>query len=192
MFAQGNRTLARTEGGLGIGLTVVRSLAELHGGTVHATSGGPGQGSEFSLRLPVSKVAVPKPEEVPTAGAAPAEAAKVRVLVVDDNEDSARAVARIISRQGYDVEVAYDGPAAVEAALAHQPAFVFLDIGLPGMNGYEVATRLRQEDSMKSALFVAVSGYGEEGDRRRSREAGFDQHLVKPVDPDALLALMRE
>ena len=105
---------------------------------------------------------------------------------------AAWAVARLISRQGYDVQVAYDGPGAVEAALAHQPAFVFLDIGLPGMNGYDVATRLRQEEGLKHALLVAVSGYGEESDRRRSREAGFDQHLVKPVDPNALLALMQE
>ena len=190
LFAQGNRTLARTEGGLGIGLTVVRSLAELHGGTVHATSGGPGEGSEFSVRLPAARVAPEKPGNAPASTSE--ETRKVRVLVVDDNEDSARAVARIIGRQGYDVKVAYDGPSAVEAALEHRPAFVFLDIGLPGMNGYEVAARLRQEESTKAAKLIAVSGYGEESDRRRSREAGFDQHFVKPVDPDTLLALMRE
>lgn len=190
LFAQGNRTLARSEGGLGIGLTVVRSLAELHGGSIHARSGGPGQGSEFNLRLPAAKVAAP---EAPAPSTAPAPVARQeRVLVVDDNEDSARAVAKLIGRQGYDVQVAYDGPSAVEMALEHQPKFVFLDIGLPGMNGYEVATRLRQDEGLKKALLVAVSGYGEEGDRRRSREAGFDQHLVKPVDPETLLALMRE
>ena len=100
-------------------------------------------------------------------------------------------MARIIARQGYDVKVAHDGPAAVEAALEHRPAFVFLDIGLPGMNGYEVAARLRQEEATRAAKLIAVSGYGEESDRRRSREAGFDQHFVKPVDPDTLLALMR-
>ena len=191
LFAQGNRTLARSEGGLGIGLTVVRSLTELHGGSVHATSGGPGQGSAFSVRFPAVKVVGESPVGTPVPADVPKADRKVRVLVVDDNEDSARAVARIISRQGYDVKVAYDGPTAVETALEHQPVFVFLDIGLPGMNGYEVAMRLRKEDTLKDALLVAVSGYGEEGDRRRSREAGFDQHLVKPVDPETLLALMR-
>ncbi len=193
LFAQGDRSLARSEGGLGIGLTVVRSLVELHGGTVHATSGGPGQGSEFTLRLPATLGDKPRPVAAPAAASGdPAETPKVRVLVVDDNEDSARAVARLIARQGYDVEVAYDGPKAVEMALARHPEFVFLDIGLPGMNGYEVATRLRQEEGLKKAMLVAVSGYGEESDRRRSREAGFDQHLVKPVDPGALLALLKE
>ncbi len=192
LFAQGNRTLARTEGGLGIGLTVVRSLVELHGGTIHATSGGPGQGSEFTVRLPAARIAGSEKDAAPVVGEASAAAQKVQVLVVDDNEDSARAVARILTRQGYDVQVAYDGPAAVEAALAQGPKFVFLDIGLPGMNGYEVAMRLRREETLKDAMLVAVSGYGEESDRRRSREAGFDQHLVKPVDPNVLLALMRE
>lgn len=193
LFAQGDRSLARSEGGLGIGLTVVRSLVELHGGTVHATSGGTGQGSEFILRLPAAEDGEAA-RDLPPAEAQkpPAEPPKVRVLVVDDNEDSARAVSRIIARQGYEVQVAHDGPTAVELALARQPAFVFLDIGLPGMNGYEVAQRLRQDDGLKTARLVAVSGYGEESDRRRSREAGFDQHLVKPVDPEVLLQLMRE
>ena len=190
LFAQGNRSLARTEGGLGIGLTVVRALTQMHGGSVHATSDGPGQGSEFIVRLPVSP-----PPPAPEPAAAPAETEKpppVRVLVVDDNVDSARATAKILARSGYDVQVAYDGPDAVENAILHRPAFVFLDIGLPGMNGYEVAVRLRQEPDLKGAMLVAVSGYGEESDRRRSREAGFDQHLVKPVDPIVLLKLMRE
>ncbi len=194
LFAQGNRSLARSEGGLGIGLTVVRSLTQMHGGSIQATSEGPGQGSEFVVRLP----AIPAPVSPGVGPAAatvsgPEEAAKpVRVLVVDDNVDSARATAKILARNGYDVQVAYDGPDAVEAAILHQPAFVFLDIGLPGMNGYEVAVRLRQDPGLKEAMLVAVSGYGEEGDRRRSREAGFDQHLVKPVDPIVLLKLMRE
>ena len=190
LFAQGNRTLARSEGGLGIGLTVVRSLVELHGGSVSARSEGPGQGSEFFVRLEAAKAAAAA-ASAPAAGSAPAAEQKARVLVVDDNEDSARAVARIIRRQGYDVQVAHDGPAAVETALAHRPEFIFLDIGLPGLSGYDVARRLRQEESLRGALLVAVSGYGEESDRRRSREAGFDQHLVKPVDPETLLGLMR-
>ncbi len=194
LFAQGNRSLARTEGGLGIGLTVVRSLTQMHGGSVQATSEGPDQGSEFVVRLPATP-ASSQPESKPAtaAGATVGDAPPpVRVLVVDDNVDSARATAKILARHGYDVQVAYDGPSAVENALVHQPAFVFLDIGLPGMNGYEVATRLRQDPGLKDAMLVAVSGYGEEGDRRRSREAGFDQHLVKPVDPIVLLALLKK
>ena len=166
----------------------------MHGGSVHATSEGPGQGSEFVVRLPAIPAPVP-PAAAPVAApdaATPQAARPVRVLVVDDNVDSARATAKILARNGYDVQVAYDGPSAVENAILHQPAFVFLDIGLPGMNGYEVAERLRQEPGFKEVMLVAVSGYGEEGDRRRSREAGFDQHLVKPVDPIVLLKLMRE
>ncbi len=195
LFAQGNRSLARSEGGLGIGLTVVRSLTQMHGGSIHASSQGLGQGSEFVVRLPAMPAPTPVDAEpvATTEIEAVAEAPKpVRVLVVDDNVDSARAAAKILARNGYDVQVAYDGPEAVENAILHQPAFVFLDIGLPGMNGYEVAMRLRQEPGLKEAMLVAVSGYGEEGDRRRSREAGFDQHLVKPVDPIVLLKLMRE
>ena len=194
LFAQGNRSLARSEGGLGIGLTVVRALTQMHGGSIHASSEGPGQGSEFVVRLPAAAVpVVPGSEPAVETGAETAEKApKVRVLVVDDNVDSARATAKILARNGYDVQVAYDGPSAVENAILHQPRFVFLDIGLPGMNGYEVAVRVRQEPGLKEAMLVAVSGYGEEGDRRRSREAGFDQHLVKPVDPLELLKLMRE
>ena len=194
LFAQGNRSLARSEGGLGIGLTVVRSLTQMHGGSVNATSEGHGRGSEFVVRLPAAPAPVlPAPDPAAATATAAAEEAKpVRVLVVDDNVDSARATAKILARNGYDVQLAYDGPTAVENAILHQPAFVFLDIGLPGMNGYEVAARLRQEPELKGAMLVAVSGYGEEGDRRRSREAGFDQHLVKPVDPNILLKLMRE
>ena len=177
LFAQGNRSLARSEGGLGIGLTVVRSLTQMHGGSVHATSEGPGQGSEFVVRLPVSSA--PAPTE-PSVAASPEVAEvtkKVRVLVVDDNVDSARATAKILARNGYDVQVAYDGPEAVETAIMHQPAFVFLDIGLPGMNGYEVAVRLREEPGLKGAMLVAVSGYGEEGDRRRSPRGGFSINI---------------
>ncbi len=180
----------RTEGGLCIGLTVVRSLTHMHGGSVHASSEGPGRGSEFVVRLPAAAVPAPEPAATPSP-VPPAVPVPVRVLVVDDNVDSARATAKILTRNGYDVQVAYDGPSAVEAAILHQPAYVFLDIGLPGMNGYEVAARLRQEPGLEHAMLVAVSGYGEEGDRRRSREAGFDQHLVKPVDPFFLLGLMR-
>ena len=114
-----------------------------------------------------------------------------RVLVVDDNVDSARGTALILSRNGHDVRVAYDGPGAVAAAQEYLPEFVLLDIGLPGMDGYEVARHLRQDANLAGLTLVAVSGYGQESDRRRSQEAGFDQHLVKPVDPGVLLTLLR-
>ena len=200
LFTQGNRSLARSEGGLGIGLTIVRSLAELHGGSVTAHSEGSGQGSEFVVRLPA--IAAAKGSSAAPAWTGKARAAAVkpaavrpaaaahRVLVVDDNADSAHGTAKILTRQGHDVRIVYDGPSALEAAREHRPRYVLLDIGLPGMDGYEVATRLRQEETLKDATLIAVSGYGQDSDRRRSREAGFDQHLVKPVDPEELLALL--
>ena len=201
LFAQGDRTLARSEGGLGIGLTLVRSLAEMHGGRVEAVSEGVGKGSEFIVRLPASP-AVPVDKLTPAGGTArlPARTAPEvpapattprRVLVVDDNVDSARGTALILSRQGHEVRLAYDGPAAVVAAQEYRPEFVLLDIGLPGMDGYEVARRLRQDENLRGLTLIAVSGYGQESDRRRSNEAGFDQHLVKPVDPGVLLGFLK-
>ena len=205
LFAQGDRTLARSEGGLGIGLTLVRSLAEMHGGTVEAFSEGTGKGSEFTVRLPASPVAPmgagivlpaspsrPSREPATVKPSAPVPAGPSRrVLVVDDNVDSARGTALILSRNGHEVRVAYDGPSAVTVAQEQKPEFVLLDIGLPGMDGYEVARRLRADETLAGLMLVAVSGYGQESDRRRSQEAGFDQHLVKPVDPGVLLGLLR-
>lgn len=189
LFTQADQSLARSEGGLGIGLKLVRSLAGLHGGTVTATSDGPGQGSEFVLRLPAAPAAEvqgldsPKgPEERPARG--------LRVLVVDDNEDSAESTARILQLMGHAVRVAHSGPDAIAHAREQEPEAVVLDIGLPGMDGYEVAARLRREERCKDALIIAVSGYGEEQARSRSAEAGFDHHLVKPVAFDKLLAVM--
>ena len=209
LFAQGDRTLARSEGGLGIGLTLVRSLSEMHGGSTEAFSEGVGKGSEFVVRLPASSDAPTAPAgmagaPVPAAGREtakfaeaqaaslpPAAAPARRVLVVDDNVDSARGTSLILKRHGYEVRMAYDGPAAVAAAQEYGPEFVLLDIGLPGMDGYEVARHLRQDANLAGLMLIAVSGYGQESDRRRSMEAGFDQHLVKPVDPEVLLELMR-
>ena len=200
LFAQGDRTLARSEGGLGIGLTLVRSLVEMHGGRIEAFSEGQGRGSEFVVRLPAipavpsSGAEPPRPVRAPAVPPKESPAAAVagrRVLVVDDNVDSARGTGLILSRHGYDVRLAYDGPAALVAAQEHRPEFVLLDIGLPGMDGYEVAQRLRQDPVLAGVRLVAVSGYGQESDRRRSQEAGFDQHLVKPVDPGVLLELLR-
>ena len=205
LFAQGDRTLARSEGGLGIGLTLVRSLTEMHGGSVEAFSEGKGKGSEFIVRLPASPVVpaavrIPPPTSPSRPSREPAEAKPPvslvagpsrRVLVVDDNVDSARGTGLILSRHGHEVRLAYDGPSAVAAAQEQRPEFVLLDIGLPGMDGYEVARHLRQDENLAGVTLVAVSGYGQESDRRRSQEAGFDQHLVKPVDPGVLLGLLR-
>ncbi|QDV33715.1 hybrid sensor histidine kinase/response regulator [Tautonia plasticadhaerens] len=188
LFVQGDRSLARSEGGLGIGLTVVKKLVELHGGTVAATSQGLGRGSEFTVRLP----RVPRPVAPAPANFAPTavEARSSRILVVDDNVDTARGMACLLELLGHEVAVAHDGPEGIETARRHRPDFVLLDIGLPGMDGYEVATRLRHEECCRDAVIIAVTGYGQDEDRRRSKEAGFDHHLIKPLDHEALVSLL--
>jgi PAS domain S-box-containing protein len=190
LFAQGDRSLARSEGGLGIGLTVVKKLVEMHGGRVEAKSDGPGKGSEFTIWLPRAK----KPSYVrPVAkpkGSATVPSKAARILVVDDSEDTARGLARLLTLLGHDVAVSHNGIDGIEAARSLRPEFVLLDIGLPGMDGYEIATRLRQDESCKNAVIIAISGYGQEEDRRRSKQAGFDHHLIKPLDQDALLSIL--
>ncbi len=184
-FVQGTRTLDNARGGLGIGLTIVKRLIELHGGTVSATSAGRGQGSCFTIALPRSKTLLP----TPAAAAQRAVAfAPLRVLVVDDNEDAAALLAAALSRQGHRVAVAHDGPRALEIARQHRPDVALLDIGLPMMDGYELARLLRS--SMPSVRLIAVTGYGQNADKARAFAAGFELHLVKPVDVDALLALL--
>lgn len=189
LFAQGDRGPARSEGGLGIGLTVVKHLAEMHGGTATAKSEGPGKGSEFTVTLP----ALPQPLATETAAPslAPRPQREARILVVDDNLDTATGLARLLRLLGHDIRTAHDGPSAVAEALAFRPEFILLDIGLPGMDGYQVARQLRQE-GLHDTIIIAISGYGQEEDRRRSEAAGFDHHLVKPVDYNALIPLITQ
>jgi PAS domain S-box-containing protein len=182
LFAQGDCSLARTRGGLGIGLTLVQRLCEMHGGHVEAFSPGPGKGSEFVLALPLAGALLPAPARPPSQ--APSRGAGPRVLVVDDNPDEAQSLGDLIELWGYAVKTTIDGPAALCEAADFEPDVVLLDIGLPRMDGYEVAQRLRQQ-GVKARL-VAVTGYGRDEDRARSREAGFAEHLTKPVDPAEL------
>lgn len=188
LFAQADRSLVRDGGGLGIGLTVVRRLVEMHGGTVEARSEGLGRGSEFMITLPIldspGAVRQAAPPTVPVAEQT------LRILVVDDNRDSAESLAMLLELGGHEVRTSYDGVAALDAIAADRPDAVLLDIGLPGLDGYEVARRVRAMPGAAAVLLVAVSGYGGEDDRERSRDAGFDHHLVKPVDLAALERLL--
>ncbi len=192
LFTQGDRSLARSEGGLGIGLTLVKRLVELHGGTVEVHSDGPGKGSEFAVRLPLLKEQVRsmKDEKEEDLSSSPASPPSRRVLVVDDNLDAAESLAMLLKVEGHETRTAHDGPAALEAAEAFRPEVIFLDIGLPRMDGYEVARRLRAQPGSAGVLLVALTGYGQEEDRRRTEEAGFDAHLVKPADPEAVQELL--
>jgi CheY-like chemotaxis protein len=191
LFMQGHPTLDRAEGGLGIGLTLVRRLMEMHGGRVEVYSDGPGKGSTFTVRMPLPKGEVAEPAPAPQK---PAEvqvpAAPKHVLVVDDNKSAAEMLTLMLRMDGHEVRVAHDGPGALREARVWSPEVVLLDIGLPGMNGYEVARHLLGDNGAAHPLLVAMTGYGQEEDRRRSREAGFAHHLVKPVDPQELRNLL--
>jgi CheY-like chemotaxis protein/anti-sigma regulatory factor (Ser/Thr protein kinase) len=191
LFTQVDRGLDRSQGGLGIGLTVVRSLAEMHGGRVTAHSEGPGRGSEFVVRLPIADcgLGIADSQRANPQPAIPNPQTR-RVLVVDDNVDAAESLALMLRAVGHEVRTAHDGPAALREAGALRPEVVLLDIGLPGMDGYEVARRLRQQEGLGQALVVALTGYGQEEDRRRAAAAGFDVHLVKPADPEAVQQLV--
>lgn len=189
LFTQGDSTYHRAQGGLGIGLTLVRSIVDMHGGTVEAHSDGPGHGSEFVVRLPLMSGG----NALPTAGSetAATDTLKLhRVLVVDDNRDSADSLEMLLQFLGADVRAVYDGPTALDAFDSYRPSAVFLDIGMPGMDGLQVARTLRQTPHGRGAKLIALTGWGQQEDLRRSREAGFDCHLVKPVDAQALQALL--
>lgn len=181
-FVQGVRTLERADGGLGIGLTLVKNIVELHGGAVTVASPGPGRGTTFTLTLPLSQPAAATESAVQ---AAPAGGAR-RVLIVDDNADAAESLALLLRLKGHEVQVAHDGPQALAAAAALRPQVAILDIGLPGMDGYEVARRLRELPALAGVRLLALTGYGQQPERQAALDAGFAQHFTKPVDPDEL------
>jgi PAS domain S-box-containing protein len=187
MFTQVDRSLERKQGGLGIGLTLVRRLVQMHGGSVEARSEGEGRGSQFVVRLPVLEGrAAAAPE--PTAAAEPPRPR--RILIVDDNEDSATSLAMLLEITGNETYTAHDGAAALDLVETHRPEVVLLDIGLPNLNGYEVCRRIRERPWGKEMVLIALTGWGQDEDRRKSREAGFDGHLVKPFNHSALTSLL--
>jgi signal transduction histidine kinase/DNA-binding response OmpR family regulator len=189
LFTQVDRSLDRSQGGLGIGLTLVKRLVELHGGTVTAFSAGADQGSEFVVRLP-ALAATPADLASNRAGGKPTPAPARRVLIVDDHVDAANSLATLLRLHGHEVHLAHHGRTALEAATKFRPEVVLLDIGLPEMDGYEVARRLRQEMGLKDVAIAALTGYGQDEDRRRSQVAGIDVHLVKPVNLETLYKLL--
>jgi signal transduction histidine kinase/ActR/RegA family two-component response regulator len=189
LFTQADQSLGRTQGGLGIGLTLTKRLIEMHGGRVEARSEGLGCGSEFTVQLP-RHVAATEPEMHVPSGPAQWET-PLRVLVVDDNEDAADTLACLMRLEGHTVEVAFDGATALSVAAQFQPKVVLLDIGMPGLDGYQVVRELRARETTKSAIIVALTGYGQPSDRKRAEAAGFDDHLTKPIDPSVLMALLK-
>jgi CheY-like chemotaxis protein/two-component sensor histidine kinase len=192
MFSQVEPVLERSQGGLGIGLALVRRLVEMHGGTVEARSEGLGTGSEFLVRLPVISVScVTAP-----AGTAPVEGSraksqeKFRILVVDDNRVSTDTLATLLRYDGHEVQTAYDGVEGVEAFGSFHPDVIVLDIGMPRLNGYDAARQIRERALGKSVVLIALTGWAQESDRSQSQKSGFDHHLIKPVDPESLLDLI--
>jgi signal transduction histidine kinase/CheY-like chemotaxis protein len=185
LFFQGERTLERAEGGLGIGLTLVRRLAEMHGGRVEAESPGQGRGTTVTVELPE----ITAPTEAPGAPP-PSRPSPRRILIVEDSRDSRDMLRYLLERAGHEVHEAADGPSGVEAILEVRPDIALVDVGLPGLDGYEVARRIRADEAGGKVRLVALTGYGLPDDHRRSQEAGFDAHLVKPVDPARLAAVI--
>jgi signal transduction histidine kinase len=181
LFVQGDRTLDRSQGGLGVGLAVVRRLMEMHEGTVSARSAGPGQGSTIELRLPANDAVLDREQ-----AHAPSPVISRRVLVVDDNRDSADSLAMLLEMEGHDASTAYSAREALERAETLKPQIILLDIGLPEIDGYEVARRLRKLEALERTYLIALTGYGQAEDRRRARSAGFDEHMIKPADLERL------
>jgi CheY-like chemotaxis protein len=188
VFVQGHQDLDRAEGGLGIGLTLVRKLVELHGGTIEALSAGPGKGSTFCVRLPLMEGA---PAPLPVAPPAIASLGPLRILVVEDNDDAREMLRRYLEIYGHQVHEAADGPTAVEAGREARPHLALVDIGLPGFDGLEVARRLRADPATAGCFLVALTGYSQEQDRERALENGFDAHLVKPASGEGIAAVLK-
>lgn len=189
MFSQETPALERSEGGLGIGLALAKELVELHGGKISAHSAGPEHGSRFEVKLPLGLAGVDHLAPAPRFETA--EQAACSILLADDNSDAADALAELLRISGHTVHVAHDGVDALQVALNTRPAVLVLDIGMPGLNGYEVATQVRLQSWGTSPLLVAATGWGREGDREKAGDAGFDVHLTKPFDPEQLLELIR-
>jgi CheY-like chemotaxis protein len=191
MFAQGDTALERAVTGLGIGLTLVKTLTQLHGGTVDVTSAGIGQGSEFIVRLPIMMAGIATAPSAAMAREPALTAKRLRILIVDDNRDAAGMLAMLLEFSGHETHMAHDGVEAVAAATKLRPDVILLDIGLPRLNGYDAARKIREQRERSSGpLLVALTGWGQDEDRRRTEEAGFDAHLVKPVDEAALGKLL--
>jgi CheY-like chemotaxis protein len=189
LFTQVDRSLDRLHEGLGIGLSLVKRLVGLHDGTVEALSDGPGLGSEFVVRLPII---IEKRGEQQPLTTIPQATAKRRILIVDDNKDSAQSLATLLKITGHETHTAYDGVEAIEAAERIRPDLVLLDIGLPKMNGFDACRRMREQPWGKSLVLMALTGWGQDEDRRKAREAGFDQLMVKPVEYTALVKILAE
>jgi signal transduction histidine kinase/ActR/RegA family two-component response regulator len=188
MFTQANTSIERAQAGLGVGLALSKHLVEMHGGSIEAQSEGVGHGSRFTVHLPLAQAAAA--EERAASAVTDAPSGSSRILVVDDNQDFATSLAMILRDLGHEVRVEHDGVEGLRAAEAFQPAVAFLDIGLPGLNGYEVARRMRGHQRNSYVVLVAVTGWGQDSDKERSRQAGFDYHLVKPLDPTRLPSIL--
>jgi CheY-like chemotaxis protein len=190
MFFQSHQALGRAEGGLGVGLSLVRGLVMLHGGSIEARSEGPGRGSEFIVRLPTG---APLPEcvEAEAASECLSADAGLKILVVDDNRDAADTCAMLLEASGHHVQTAYTGRQALELARTFRPHAMLLDIGLPDVDGYKLARQVRATPWGRSVVLVAVTGWGQEQDRLRAVEAGFDRHLVKPISAETVDSLLR-
>jgi len=194
LFSQVAPAFAQSRGGLGIGLSLVRALVQMHGGTVTAHSDGPGRGSEFVVKLPLREYQLAArsdvEDEVRVAGAT--GRTPLRLLIVDDNADSVDALGMWLRIEGHEVEIAYTGEQALIVALARHPDAIVLDLALPGLNGYDVTRRLRGEPGFERVCFIAMTGFGAYADRERAKQAGFDHHLVKPIDYDLFSKLLNE
>jgi len=186
LFTQGDTTADLAQGGLGIGLALAKRLTELHGGSIEARSAGPGLGSEFIVRLPLSKAAVAA-EQTPSPAS---PRVRSRALIIDDNRDAATTMAMFVEELGGTAFTAFDGTSGLAAVETFQPDIVFMDIGMPGLDGYEVCRRIRQMPAAQQVVLVAVTGWGQAQDKQRAFDVGFDAHLTKPVDPDALAQLL--